>query len=346
MKNPKVYVLYPKGVRTGGPEALHQLVHGLRALGVPAALVPHPDTVGRERVTAYRRYDAPEARLPRDVAGSVVIAPEIHVRELDQFREARTFCWWLSIDNSPLFRAERRFADWRAGLADPWRLRDAKSALDLVRRGMSRWRLRLRRSEHLAQSEYARLYLADRLGIDAASLSDYLPTNTTPEFVQRKGSHSALPRVAYNPAKGARLTDGVIAAMGRDVTWDPISGLSHEGVTEHLSQADVYMDLGPHPGRDRMPREAALSGAVTIVARRGSGALPQDVPIPDGHKVSVVQTDPVAGAVEVLRRVMNNADQAFRDQAPYRRWIAGQEDQFRVEVEQLAERLEQPRGWV
>ena len=48
----RVFVYYPRGVETGGPEALHQLVDSLRRLKVEAFLVPIPRQRESPKVTA------------------------------------------------------------------------------------------------------------------------------------------------------------------------------------------------------------------------------------------------------------------------------------------------------
>lgn len=340
----RIRVLYPRGVRTGGPEALHQLVDALRTAGVPAWLTPHPRTMRRPRVEDYGVYDAPEMLGPLDQFGDVIIGPEIFLSDLLALRVARGFCWWLSIDNSPWFRTERYLADWRAGVADRPRLRDLRALVVLSRRSRS-WREELMRVEHLAQSEYARAYLEMRAGLHAATLSDYISQDgrVAIERSIAPGRVGEVPRIAFNPAKGARLNRRVRDALDQDACWDAIAGMTPTAVRERLELADVYLDLGAHPGKDRLPREAALAGAVAVVARRGTGAFSADVPLPVWHTVDMAG-DPVANAVAVLRSVLADPFRAWSEQSDYRRRIAGQPVQFRQEVTALVQRLSNLQG--
>lgn len=336
MSASRVAVLYPRGGRTGGPEALHQLVDTLRSLGVDAGLVAHPASAGKSRVAAYDVYDAPEFPHLLDVPEEVVIAPEVYVRELSRLKHSRKFLWWLSIDNSLLFRAERRVADVRSGVADSLSLHDAHSLVFWVWRSLTPWKSMLRSMEHLAQSRYAQTVLAERLGIPAAPLSDYIRGLTV--VPRQPVAASATARIAFNPAKGARHIRRVQDALDRRVDWVPLAGLANEEVLAVLRSADVYLDLGAHPGKDRIPREAAAMGAVTIVAMRGSGANADDVRVPAQHKV------PSGGgladsAVEALNHVLDNLPTAYAEQASYRADIARQEQVFRSEVAELAARL-------
>ena len=66
--------------------------------------------------------------------------------------------------------------------------------------------------------------------------------------------------------------------------------MSRAEVREALCKVKVYADFGSHPGRDRMPREAALCGACVLTNRRGSANFAEDVPLPTLYKLD--QDDP------------------------------------------------------
>ena len=64
----------------------------------------------------------------------------------------------------------------------------------------------------------------------------------------------------------------------------PLVNLSTEELISTLSSAKVYIDFGQHPGKDRIPREAALCGCCVLVGKEGSAALKEDVNIPEEYK--------------------------------------------------------------
>lgn len=97
-----VYVYYPRGLATGGPEALHQLVDSLRRQNQPAFLVPIPGTESAPRAERYDQYDAPEASAAGDTPGDIVVVPETQALLLKPLRKARGYVWWLSIDYAPV----------------------------------------------------------------------------------------------------------------------------------------------------------------------------------------------------------------------------------------------------
>jgi hypothetical protein len=326
----RIYVYYPRGVTTGGPEALHQLVATLRELGREAYLVPQPGTENVDRAEQYAHYDAPETSSVDDSEGNAVVTSEYVFRLLRDVKKADRFVWWLSIDNSLLFNPERRLLDLEyQGLLSPrqYGLAKAKVAAKRVRDwGRGDYRL-LRELKHLSQSAYAAAFLYSRLNLVSGMLSDY----TSPLDVAPSLPASARGRtIAYNPKKAAGVTARLADVYGEG-KFIPLANMSRAQVLETLSSSAVYLDLGTHPGKDRMPREAVLSGCVALVARRGSGTFDLDVPVPPHHKLPTLG-EPVREAKLLLDRVFNNVDGYVKEQESYLRVISQERDTFRSEV--------------
>lgn len=330
----QVFVYYPRGDRTGGPEALHQLVDALRTVGFDAYLVPTADTAHLPRVEQYERYDAPEAPAVRDVPGAAVVFPEVFLSPITDLVHARPVCWWLSIDKSALFSAPTE-RDNRRLLGDPsdtrLRLRCLKQAV--VRR---RWLPRMAdpRVSHVAQSEYARRFLVERHGFEARLVSDYLPhvEADAADVAPPRVPAGSRPTVSYQPAKGGPLAAAVRAHVGEDrVRWVPIQGMDAGGVRQALQESSVFLDLGHQPGKDRLPREAALAGAVSVVANVGAGSNDVDMPLPDAHKIAYTPAV-VRDAADAVLAVLTDVDGAYAQQARYRAGIRDERRRFHDEV--------------
>lgn len=277
-----VYVMYPRGVKTGGPEALHQLVRSLRDMGVEAFLSPSPRTRQNPDVPDFDIYDCPKALDIPDAPGVRVVAPEVLMGELERFRHAQTMIWWLSIDDSSLYFGEK-LRERDASVRAAGRVVGRRIKRDRKSKGV--YRRLVRRSHNLTQSHYAWAHLVIREQVAPSMLSDFtLPGATT--------RHTGLPpsergrTVAFNPKKGADLLTEVQSRLP-DVAWRPIENLSSQQVGILLRESAIYLDLGHHPGKDRIPREAALAGAIVIVGRRGSAFFHADVPVDDRCKVTL-----------------------------------------------------------
>jgi len=333
----RVFIYFPAGVRSGGPDALHQLCEALMAHGVEAWLVPLRWPAGRDDVSEYERYGCRIALEVPDAPDVAVVFPDVAASYLATVQRARPVVWWLSIDFSETYGPEmaRRSGEvsWGGRLVHAYRVvvpwhaeRRTKSLVAL-----------LGRASHCAQSEYARRFLGEREGLPVSLLSDYVHLDAQFHYPEEGDGPAREPlSVAYNPAKGARYLSH-LRERAPDLVWRPVTGLDRDGVGRLLSTSQVYVDLGHHPGKDRIPREAALAGCVVVVGGRGSAALPEDVPVVDALRVPL--TDDVSKTVlqteQVLRRVLAEPDVWRAGQRGYRDWIRGEEQRFRDEVEQV-----------
>jgi hypothetical protein len=174
--------------------------------------------------------------------------------------------------------------------------------------------------DNLVQSEFAAQLVRDN-GSIPIYLSDYtmVPRNP-PQIPNTNGV------IAYNASRGAEYVLPVIERLAH-FRWVGLAGMSREQVYATLSEATIYLDLGHHPGKDRMPREAAIRGAITVTGTRGSSGFFEDVPISE----KVDGSDP-GGVVRLLELIMESPGQYYKKQEPYRTKIVMEKEVFDTEV--------------
>jgi hypothetical protein len=294
---------------------LHQLAHKAGQLGHKAEVFYVPAVDDRLRA-AYSSYGTQVATQLVDSPNSVVVVPEIFPHFLPRFEYARRMLWWLSVDNALQVESDRKRFDPNP---NRFTLDDTFAAEHRI--------------EHLAQSEYARLYVADH-GRTAHMLTDYL----SPEFLRQVRDRRTTPKrdiVTYNPKKGLEFTQRLIAASAGRLDWVPIENMTPGEVGQLLASAKVYVDFGGHPGRDRIPREAGLAGCVVITGTRGSAGNGIDVPIPAEYVIGEETPDAVVRIVTAIEQAVSGFDAAHRAFGPYRTWIIEHEDVFAAEVKAL-----------
>jgi len=183
---------------------------------------------------------------------------------------------------------------------------------------------------HLAQSQYAREFLHAR-GTRSLMLTDHL----SDAFVTSAEAHRCQPKkdvVLYNPRKGMEFTERLIDASRGRLEFVPITGLDAAGVADLLASAKLYVDFGGHPGRDRLPREAALSGCCVITGRRGAAGNAVDVPIPDRFRLDERDPNCVDDVVELALASMRDFDCVTAEFDEYRRTVSGQHETFVAET--------------
>lgn len=312
----KVFVVAPGATVSGGPEVLHQLVHELRSVGVDASISYMPADRVFEKPVAYAAYDAPQSAI-EDCPGNLVVVPETLFELTRKIRAAQCAVWWLSVD---YYLPRLHDGVWR----DYWRMLKCRLL------GRRPWRLSsLRGMLHFTQSEYARAFLA-RSGVAAHMLSDYLGG----DHFAHQVAHRRRDRILFNPRKGFKTTERLIAA-NPDLEFLPLQGMSPAVVAQALRESKLYIDFGFHPGKDRMPREAALAGCCVIVGKRGSAAYAGDVNIPDRYKLD----EDADGFLPTFRStalsIFNAFDEHDRDFDAYRCDIRAEHEIFRRQVREI-----------
>ena len=204
---------------------------------------------GRTVPDAYSGY---QIRIAKNIVDTdVVVVPEIWPEKVTH--PGRTVLWWLSVD----------FASPKAVGSTP--------------------------SQHVAQSAYARTWLAER-GVSASMLTDYV----NPVFYD-KGCVKK-PMVAVNPSKGKDLIDRFRTAHP-DIQLVELAGYTRDQLVDVLNECAVYVDFGHHPGRDRLPREAAMCGATVFLQSVGAGRFGEDYDVEDWYRFGSDGLDVLANKV-------------------------------------------------
>ncbi|WP_216074700.1 hypothetical protein, partial [Acinetobacter baumannii] len=95
--------------------------------------------------------------------------------------------------------------------------------------------------------------------------------------------------------------------------------------------AKVYIDFGEHPGKDRLPREAAMMGTVVVVGMRGAAAFDEDVTLPPAYKLAIDDRLPAAFGT-LIDAVMADFATHQTAQRRYRHIIEAEREVFAQQV--------------
>lgn len=282
----------------------------------PKDVVPNP-------APYFRRYQAPPVRRTDVKPDSIVVLPEIYARLVRTFPGSEVFFWWLSVDNF-VSRATRML---RGRLPAPGVI--MRSQLELLRSDVAL---------HLYQSEYARMFLEANHLAPAEEVSDYL----SEEYLSEVLSTDTARRenvVAYNTARGLERTRLVMRAFERLGTptpdFVPVAGLDRTGVRELLRKSKIYLDLGNHPGKDRLPREAIACGACVLTNYRGSAGNAIDVPLSSWFKIDDRVTGFDEAAVRKIQAVLGDFEKHRAANAAIRQSLAYSPAEFRNQVDKV-----------
>jgi hypothetical protein len=312
----KILVVCPGGAISGGPELLHQLVHELREAQADAAICYVPLWRDFEIPTPYHAYNV-EQRAWSDEKDQIIVIPESLTKYLRIIKHSTPYVWWLSVDNY-LFLP--KYPGIINGIYRVYEcIFGQKSAMDSM--------LHIR---HLAQSKYALNFLAKH-DIVGDILTDYLSS----EHLNKNLNHRERKNiVAYNPAKGMAIHDLIIRS-NPDINFVPIQNMNRSEVSELLASAKVYMDFGNHPGKDRIPREAAIAGCCVVTGKRGSAAFAEDVPIIEKYKLCDTSPELQNLFRSLVTSIFADFEDHQKDFATYRNAIKAEPGHFRRQVHQI-----------
>ena len=309
----RVVIVCPGEVVSGGPEALHQLGAALIRAGHAAEMCYFPfDRLYANAPPAYGVYNVPVCTFYQ-IGDADVVLPEARTGFARFFRPEQVWIWWLSVDH---YRGKLRKSDKGGG----GRGLDPDRHLPL-------WRMRGMR--HLSQSFYATHFLASN-GIKSRPLGDYLVKAHAKRSAAIRGKDRI---VLYNPKKGLKVSKSLMEVLTQE-TFVPIVDLGHDEVARLLERAALYIDFGPHPGKDRLPREAAMAGCCIVTGRQGAAGNAKDIPIPPRYKIDDTTSDFLNTASRVIVDVLDHWNERQADFEDYRLGIEAEERSF---LQQVAE---------
>ncbi|HOV15574.1 MAG TPA: hypothetical protein PK771_14905, partial [Spirochaetota bacterium] len=288
-KKNTIYIACPANTATGGPELLHQLFSKLRELDFNVKIYYYNCSSQNPVHEQFIGYTPEYVDKINDEKNNVLIVPEVATEILTGFRNISKVIWWLSVDN--FFNSYKIKKIFYGILFNLNNKKNQKKTLENSEKIKMRnkynyyYKLNFKNDNsiiHFVQSYYAYLFLKRENVNNIYFLSDYI----NPEFINNQLNKSNLQKeniALYNPNKGYFFTKKLIKCYP-DINWIPLINLKRNEMSNLLLKAKVYIDFGEHPGKDRIPRESAISGCCVITGLKGSAKYHNDVPIKLDYK--------------------------------------------------------------
>lgn len=322
-KNSKVYVVCPANVATGGPELLHQLVYKLNIFGIEAYMYYYNTKKGKDPVhDEYKIYNNRYVESIDDNKNNLLIVPEVKTDLLYKYKSVQKVIWWLSVDNY-----------FKSINSDSLKNK-IKNLLKSVFYNYKPYKFDNNGIYHLVQSEYARQFLLNK-GVEDDQIK-YLSDYINPRFIKNTQNSMILKEniVAYNPQKGYEFTKKIIEKNKYSFKFVPIVNMSRQQVAELLLKSKVYIDFGNHPGKDRIPREAAISNCCVIVGKRGSAKYYEDVPILEEFKFDFDELL-INDILDKINDCIINYENNIKKFEGYRNFILSEEEKFEKDIKNI-----------
>ena len=350
-KDSEIYVICPANIDTGGPMCLHQLAHKLKKkFRKKVYMYYFPSELKNPTHKNYRPLKIPTIKKISDYRKNILIIPEYYpaVEISKMYKNIQKGLWWLSVD----FYLYHRFifknhSILRSLIKLPHKIFNFINLLFFHQfKNLSLFKyLKLIYLNNpfynvfkiqdidinLAHSYYQFITLKNK-NIESTYLSDSMNT----EYI-KAGKKISLKNkkniICYNPLKSSAFFDKLVK-LNPDIKFIPLKGYNLKQLIKILSKSKIYMDLGFHPGQDRLPREAALLKNCIITNKEGSAAFYKDVPIADEFKFSETRNN----YVKIRRKI----DQIFENYPKeiekfkfYRKFIISQEKRYDKQISKL-----------
>lgn len=282
-------IVCPSEYSSGGPEALHQLAHQINIYEQHKAFICYyPFIDNGYKNDNYSEYLAPSVSRREIDESWVVVLPEVYPQLASEFGGSFICLWWLSADYGPVTGDE------------------SIHLIDL----------------HIAQSEYGAKRAISNFGVQPLAVSDFINPIFCTEFSCQKEAV-----VAVNPTKGSILIDQ-FEMDNPDIPLVRLESMTRLEVSKALEPCGIYIDFGAHPGKDRIPREAAMRKCVVFVKNSGAAIFDEDVPIGDFYKFNSV--DEVSAKVKKV--IEDGIYEHANKQRDYRHSIEKERDAFARQV--------------
>lgn len=323
----KIYIICPANNKTGGTELLHQLANELKHNnkdvyiayyyeGKSDKMNPTPEDFKK-----YKTKICSESEIEDDNK-NILILPEVCIGKYRKYKSIQKAIWWLSVDNYLFMRGKSNRLK-KYGLLSFFKhliYNDYFSDKDINRFDY-----------HFYQSYYAEEFLKKH-SIDKTKmfyLSDYINDIYIKDFDKNKKEDIVI----YNPKKGWDFTAKLIE-RGKEIKWIPIQNMTNQEVRELMQRAKVYIDFGNHPGKDRIPREAAMSGCCVFTNKKGSAAYKLDVPILNKYKYDDMDEN-IDLILKEIKNCFENYLTCIEEFQDYREFISIEKNKFCEDVKSI-----------
>lgn len=316
-----IYIVCTANAPTGGTELLHQLCYNLNKFGYNAQMYYVPNNTMNPISDRFLKYKVKYVTSISDNKYNVLIVPEVYTNLLVKYANVKKVIWWLSIDNYY------------------GRLKNIKTKIKMFIGIINYYSLKRPDNSvyHLVQSYYAYDFLKNKQIKNIEFLSDYI----NDDYINDNISYLAKDRdniCFYNPKKGYEFTKLIIDKSKDNIKWIALENMNVNQIKGLLRKGKVYIDFGNHPGKDRFPREAAISGCCIITGKQGAAKFYQDIPIDDKYKFDddVKNVDKI---IETINLCLNNYDTEVKNFQGYRDMIVNEKDKFKKDLLSIFKRV-------
>ena len=303
-KKSKIYILAPAKTFTGGPECLHQLAFYLKKIfKIPIFIYYLPNDLKKPTHKNFKHYNIDYTNVIEDQKENILIMPEhyLYLKTGLNYSNIQKIIWWLSIDNYFGFRFKYQNHKFvRSIIKIPLKLITIFNKLTNFYFGIFTYHDYLKLIYKLSK-------LNNHKEINQASFH-FMQSNYAYEFLKNKVNNVFLLYDFQNKKKLANSKKKIkkenlicysnksnefinLLKESSNKIFIELKGLTTKEIIQVFQKSKVYIDFGYHPGKDKMPREAAIFENCIITNLKGSAGNKFDIPINKKFKFKQTYSD-------------------------------------------------------
>jgi hypothetical protein len=336
-KGSKVFIFAPSNAVTGGQECLHQLCDELNVSGKDAYIVYFPDNLA-QIPNDYLKYNIKVALEVEDSKENVLVLFESIFNRINDYKNIQKVFWWLSVDH--FFSMSKQYLSiwdylFKMPKLLPWLIIWRSGHLLKNKKNYFLNNISIKKFAaekdivHCYQSMYANHFLLKNHFTEIYPLLDFI----NDEFCDKSTFSNKENIILYNPKKGLKITKTLIK-NSPELKWVPLVNMTRTEVGNTLRKGKLYIDFGYHPGKDKIPREAAISGCCILTGLQGSAKYFEDIPIPLKYKKDEKDFNPKE-IINEIHNIMNNYDSVIKDFEAYHKIILESRLNFKNQVSKI-----------
>lgn len=320
MTNKNIYILCPPQLATGGPEALHQLGYVLKNLGCNVKMLYSKFKINPVH-TFYKSYNVPYTFSAVDDINTIVVIPESMTNWISRFQLSEKKVWWLSLDFYEILMNSRNLKrNFFRNIFVPYKHREY-----IFEKNKTVY--------HLYQSQRTKDFLDTKvLDNKTEYLCDYV-NDLFFENISLIDSTKKGNIITYNPKKGLKKIQEIIENLP-EYRWIALENLTKIELRDILRSAKLHIDFGYFPGRDKIPREALVSGCCLLTGREGTAGYKEDLGIPEKYKLSDGEIS-VENVTSMVKHVLTNFEEVQAEFSSFRDFVLSEKSRMIEDVKKI-----------
>lgn len=351
-KDSVIFIMAPANIDTGGPTDLHQLAYILKKKFKKKVYMHYFSNTNKNPVHKnYKIFKIPYKKNISDLKKNVLIIPEFYksIEISKKYKSIQKGLWWLSVDFFIFHRfVYKNHSLIRSLFKIPHKLIVSFNKLTSFYFGnMSFFKylqfiylqpvfvniFKIKNiNVNLAHSDYTFKILKSKK-INSFQLADYIRD----EYHKASKNISIKDKknfICYNPSKSSIFFKRFMK-LNSDLKFIPLINLNLKQIIYTLSKSKIYIDFGFHPGKDHLPREAAILKNCIITNKEGSASLMyNDVPIKNEFKF-LEKKENFSKMRKKIDSILNSFSKELSKYKSYRKTLYLEEKKFTNQVNKI-----------